>query len=45
VTVTGVGAVLPGNLREIIRRNGPTIGLPVTTRSAAEVRRPETSRA
>ncbi len=23
------GAVLPGNLREIIRRNGPTIDLPV----------------
>jgi Protein of unknown function (DUF2849) len=45
VSVTADGVVLPGNLREIIRRNGPTIALPATTRFGAEVRHPETSRA
>jgi hypothetical protein len=30
VTLTPGGDVRPGNLRELIRRNGPTIDLPVT---------------
>jgi hypothetical protein len=31
VKLTADGAVRPGNLRELIRRNGPTIELPVTS--------------
>jgi len=30
VTVTADGEVRPGNLRELIRRGGPTIDLPIT---------------
>lgn len=37
VSVTREGDVRPGNLRERIRRNGPTIRLPATAASGAKL--------